>query len=251
MAGLDLSFPDGKTHARASLFEQRSLNAGTRLRPAATDGFEAMRGGQPYEAPANDGSTVVTDRRLSLYSWWFSSKAARHPGTPTGNLSARGLAIPGLPPASPGELLAFPPARPRIDAILEAAAPGRDPEGAGAAVDRAVEGLLGELRRIAELADSAVRSSEEARSPDPAVREAALARLEEADAELLSSDARDVVGFLFGSAEDILGGRAKTMEDALGTTGRIYRGVAESARWHARILGTGTGVAGGESGERG
>jgi len=34
MAGLDLSFPGGRTHARASLFEQRALSAGSRLSPA-------------------------------------------------------------------------------------------------------------------------------------------------------------------------------------------------------------------------
>ena len=36
LSGLDLGFPDGRTHAAASLFEQRALSSGGRLAPSET-----------------------------------------------------------------------------------------------------------------------------------------------------------------------------------------------------------------------
>lgn len=247
MAGLDLSFPDGKTHARASLFEQRSLNAGSRLRPSASDGFEAMRGGQPYAARANDGSLVVTDRRLALYSWWFSSRAARHPETPSYNLSARGLAIDGLMPADAGSLEAFPPIRGRIDGAMAECVSGAARAAAAGSVGPVIETLLVELERIATTAERALEDVARARTSSGLALEGALGRLAEADESILASGARDVVGFLFGSAEELLEGRSRTLSDSLDKTERVYRGIAESARWHARVLGGA--VAGGVPGE--
>ncbi|HOX92815.1 MAG TPA: DUF115 domain-containing protein, partial [Spirochaetales bacterium] len=210
MAGLDLSFPDGKTHARASLFEQRSLNRGTRLHPGASDSFEAFRGGQPYEAVANDGSTVVTDKRLSLYAWWFSAKAARYPATPTYNLSERGLAIPGLPSARLSDVLALPVIRPKLDAVLDAIAMLPKPPDRSESLYAAIRGLVAELLRLADLADEAVSLS----SGRGSGGQAALARLSAIDTAMANSPAADVVGFLFGSAEDVLGSRAKNLDDA-------------------------------------
>ena len=108
MAGLDLAFPGGRTHARASLFEQRALQVGSRLEPASSAGFQALRGGQPYLAPSNDGGMVLTDRRLSLYSWWFTKKMNVHVGLVTCNLSAGGLATPGMPAVAMDQVLDLP-----------------------------------------------------------------------------------------------------------------------------------------------
>ena len=245
MAGLDLSFPDGKTHARASLFEQRSLAAGRRLSPAATAGFEAMRGGHPYPAASNDGGTVTTDKRLSLYAWWFSNRAARHPETPTYTLSARGLAIPGLSYRAPAALLDLPLLRAqgaaldpeRLDAMIaEASSGGPGDAASGSDVATVVADLVGELERLAALSDTAVSLAIEARDARGPDLEALLRELAGIDATVLSSSAKDVAGFLVGSAAEAIGGRATDLADSLGKTERIYRSVADSARWHAMML---------------
>jgi hypothetical protein len=240
MAGLDLSFPDGRTHARASLFEQRSLAEGTRLSPASNAAFQAMRGGRPFAARANDGSDVTCDERLSFYSTWFERKAAAYPGTPTYNLSARGLAIPGLPYADAGVLARLPDRREEIDERLSAAglepAAGAAGDSGKARVDSIVEGLIHELLRLAALADSAVAVAEGATGASGQELAGALAELERIDKAVLDSEARDVVGFLFASVSEAIGGRAKSLEDSLAHTSRLYRAVAESARWHASCL---------------
>ena len=59
---------------------------------------------------------------MSLYAWWFESRLARSDSPATRTLSSRGLAIPGLAPATWDEILATPPCRARLDALLDEAA---------------------------------------------------------------------------------------------------------------------------------
>ena len=109
MAGLDLGFPEGRTHARASLFEQRSLCEASRLAPASSSQASALVGGTSFEALAMDGGRLRTDQRMSLYAWWFESRFVRPHSPPTLSLSPKGLAVPGLSLGAIEEL----PRRPR------------------------------------------------------------------------------------------------------------------------------------------
>ncbi len=235
MAGLDLSFPGGRTHAFASLFEQRSLASGTRLEPASSSAFEAMRGGRPFQTTANDGSTVTSDERLSLYSGWFTRRIAAHPETPTWNLSGHGLAIPGMPCVRSQDLLAYPPVRAEIESRIEASlAANQAPS--PVSVESILCNLTIELERIAGMADKAVDVASRATGSSGAALDAALAELSRIDRSVLESHARDVVGFLFSSAAEAVGGRARTFDESLDRTVRLYSAVAESARWHASRL---------------
>jgi hypothetical protein len=96
MAGLDLAYPGGQTHAKASLFEQRALASGNRLAPAASVQAATLVGGSSLEAPSVDGGKVRTDQRMTLYAWWFESRFARPLSPPTLSLSPGGLGVSGL-----------------------------------------------------------------------------------------------------------------------------------------------------------
>lgn len=236
MAGLDLSFPGGRTHARASLFEQRALSSGDRLRPAAHAAFEAMRGGRPFTAKANDGSEVVSDERLSLYASWFSGNAAMHPEARTVNLSARGLAIDGLTASGPEEALASAPARDRIRSRLRSAVAAIDAATLAdpSAAERVIDDLVAELSRIAGLAERAVAIARgAARLGSGGDLAPALAELSALDEAVLGSDAKAVVGFIVDAAAVVKAGPAS---GSLERTAELYGAIAESARWHAERL---------------
>ncbi|MGD9938385.1 MAG: motility associated factor glycosyltransferase family protein [Clostridia bacterium] len=243
MAGLDLGFPDGKTHARASLFEQRALQSGTRLGPASSAAFQALRGGQPYLAPSNDGGMVVTDRRLSLYSWWFANKIKRLSCPDTFNLSAKGLATPGMPLVGLDEVLGLPVVadvlQDRMDTLRKGLAGlTRNPEESKNLISEMIQELEKELVRISGLASDALALVEEARSARGAQLDKVLAALSGIDDRLLGNEARDVVGFILESAADLIGGRARTLSDSLDKSWRLYSAVQESAIWHADCLAT-------------
>ncbi|MBP7263385.1 MAG: DUF115 domain-containing protein [Spirochaetia bacterium] len=236
MAGLDLGFPRGRTHARASLFEQRMLGAGSRLEPASTALFAAMRGGQPFQAKANDGTTLVSDRRLSLYSWWFASRVARHPATRSQTFSRGGLAIPGLTLADPEDALSLAPIRGQIDAALSAALAATEGRPAGQDPDGVMSALLDALVDIERLADHGLALATKAANAPGSELDGLLDRLSELDAQILANSARDIVGFLFPSVRDVVQGRSRTFVESLEKSMRLYGEIKASAEWHRVLL---------------
>jgi hypothetical protein len=238
MAGLDLAFPGGATHAKASLFEQRALSAGRRLAPAETSQTAALFSGGASWGLANDGGQARTDKRMLLYAWWFESRLAR-PGSPiTKSLSPRGLAIPGMGRARLGELLAAAPRRSEIDARLDLAAATREEAGARERVSTGLEALLCELRLARTTALRASREAARARAELGSGRHPreALALLDGLDADLLSGGARDIIGFLLPPLADLIGARARDLAESLERSEWLYGQVAASASYHLDFL---------------
>ncbi|MDR2490592.1 MAG: DUF115 domain-containing protein [Spirochaetaceae bacterium] len=120
IAGLDLAYPALKTHYKGALFEERALSASCRFRPAELAVYMASRALPVFLQPAMDGSLVYTDTRLHLYKRWFAAAFERHPDIRCYALTAQGLAIAGLQPASLERALAKKIIRPAIDAALQA-----------------------------------------------------------------------------------------------------------------------------------
>jgi hypothetical protein len=98
IAGLDLGYPGSRTHFKGAAFENEALNASTRLVPAETRSFHALRDASPYFVKALDGSPLLTDKRLALYASWFEASFAAHPEIQNYSLSPCGYAIKGLRP---------------------------------------------------------------------------------------------------------------------------------------------------------
>jgi hypothetical protein len=208
IAGLDLSYPDLKTHFKGALFETRALSESTRLNPAAAWPFRALMESMPFAAPAAGGGTVYTDRRLSLYAAWFESRLCQDP--PTYRLGEEGLAIAGMRNGALETLLALPEQRNTIRRLLETGfALGRD-----ASADRfrrydaARRDLLDGLKRVGAIAKDAEALAESAlrRLPPPEHRDALLKQLEIAGRAVRQSMVKDVAGFLFPPLAEIENG---------------------------------------------
>ncbi|MCX7024404.1 MAG: DUF115 domain-containing protein [Spirochaetes bacterium] len=239
MAGLDLSFPDGRTHARASVFEQRALTRGARLRPAATEGFEAMLGAGPFKAPDNSGGSTVTDKRMILYAWWFESRLGKHPEAVTRTLSAKGLAIPGMPFADVSGLAAGPDVREGIDTALDAAKEAiEDREREVAAALEGLIDLLDEMERYSRTGlELSAKAREAARRGDDV--KPWLGKLDRIDGRIMGNQAKDVAGFLFPAIDELLSGRARSFEESIGRSETVYREIARAAAYNREILSTG------------
>ena len=120
IAGLDLAFPHWKTHFQGALFEERTLAAQSRLSPAETERFLAVRGAGPFWGTAADGGRALTDKRLSLYARWFENRLRSHPEIRAFSFAREGLRIEGLPLCRLEDALAAPPCRAEIDQKKEA-----------------------------------------------------------------------------------------------------------------------------------
>ncbi len=124
IAGLDLAFPETRTHFKGAYFEESALRSGRRMEPAETSDFRLFQGGFPFKALASDGKPIVSDRRLSLYAAWFEARTKR-PSAPPSFRFLPALHIDGLGAAKPKELLALPECRlllkKRLNALFDQA----------------------------------------------------------------------------------------------------------------------------------
>ncbi|WP_428769380.1 6-hydroxymethylpterin diphosphokinase MptE-like protein [Treponema sp. HNW] len=111
-AGLDLSYPANKTHARGSTFEERAHIISNRLKSGEMQNTTAVYANPAYnqdkKACDYEGNSLITDERMLLYAWWFESKCAAFPNVKTVSLSPAALHIPGFLLADTDELLALP-----------------------------------------------------------------------------------------------------------------------------------------------
>ena len=97
MAGLDLAYPHKQTHFAGSTFEEAVHTRSTRVASAEQANFNSLYSAFPSLHQDYAGGTVLTDRRMLLYAWWFESTLAKYPEVKTFNLMPHGVFIPGMP----------------------------------------------------------------------------------------------------------------------------------------------------------
>jgi 6-hydroxymethylpterin diphosphokinase MptE-like len=226
--GLDLGFPDMRTHYHGSLFEELSHLRSTRTCTAMSQQFRVVRDGSPVLAESADGGKVVSDRRLALYRWWFENRL-KEPGTPPSyTLSTKGVRIDGMLTAEPESLLELSLLRGELDTILpkpQDEAPMIDaapPEGSALrqGLDELDE-ILGDLEIICSEALKVCASG-----GDP-VR--AAARLQRIDARILAHPAKEIAGFLLDAEE-------KRSEDPIEASAQVYGSIRDSVLYHRELI---------------
>ncbi len=241
LGGMDLGFPDRRTHCHGSFFEERAHTLGTRLYPAEQGAFAYLRDGGPFPAPANDGTLVTTDRRMQLYRWWFENQARIYPETDTVNLSAGGVALDGIPYRRVEDFLSLPDRRSQIDTIVGSLRQPREPALKLPRNLRAgLEALLGELRQLEKGLGRTLAILDASPSNEP-LPDSLVRELEEIDRRILENPNREIVAFLsLDEAQAVvalegtaLGG---TAEEAQRRALNLYRSLLESVRYHSDAL---------------
>lgn len=246
LAGLDLGFPDGRTHARGAFFEERLHTFAGRLSPAEQGIFTYLGEAGPVSLPNNAGGLTLTDRRMLIYKAWFEDQLKQQP--PPGSrhasftLSARGLRIEGLPAASLAECLELPVIRPQLEARLEAAwhrgAPRRPSAEQLTALRRTLRELREELEAVHDLARRAEGiCSRLLAAAAPHRDAAAVSQLDRLDRQILSLASRQIAAFLLQPLIGrILDGGAGSYRDVLAVSQALYGEMAASTRYHGGLL---------------
>ena len=121
IAGLDLAFPDLKTHFRGARFEENFNSQSYRFNPIEKWIIRALRDGNPFKARSANGGQVLTDQRLSLYAAWFQNQFQQNTQIQNFSLFQDGLAIAGLQAADMEKFLTLPQRRSEIDRRIQTA----------------------------------------------------------------------------------------------------------------------------------
>jgi len=254
IAGLDLSFPDLKTHFHGALFEEKFHAASGRFTPGETSNYRLLRDGLPFYAKRAGGGTVLTDERLSLYASWFENRFGQFPMVENFCLSMGGMEIKGLKPKPVEELLALPERRKEIDSLLEEidGAVKKDffSEKAGKIREEkyrnARQTLLKGLKAIENLALGAEKQAREAISRcklghlEKSYLENALKKLDSANRAINNSEVKEIAGFLFPETANWEAEIAEKTQDPLlmhlEYSSRLYKALSETAGYNLKIL---------------
>lgn len=240
-AGLDLGFPGGRTHCRASFFEELALALGSRLQPAEGVIFRYTWSAGPQHVPGTDGEALLSDRRMEIYRNWFASQLALPRATPTASLTRGGARIEGMRLADLEEVLALPDRRDEIASRL-----GRVARPLGnttwskrrrALASHATE-LGNRLAELAELARAASSTVEEIRRRHETGAGVDFSPLAPLDERIRTHPAGELGSFLIQEAisEISAGYGSASVTEQIDASSRIYAGLADAARFHAERL---------------
>lgn len=105
MAGLDLGYPEKKTHIRGSTFEEKTHSTGNKLNPAENALCKILFDAKNENALDYEAKPIITDSKMKLFAWWFESQIAKESELKTYSLSKKSLFIPGITPCDVKELL--------------------------------------------------------------------------------------------------------------------------------------------------
>lgn len=110
IAGMDLGFPGKQTHIKGSQFEEKAHRESMRLKPAETECIHPLFHAGPFYARDYNGNTILTDKKMSLFSWWFETNCLRAEaeGIKTASLTSQSLAINGIEKYSLADFLLKP-----------------------------------------------------------------------------------------------------------------------------------------------
>lgn len=98
LAGMDLGFPGKQTHIRGSQFEEASHRVSNRTKSPETDNIKSLISANPVLKEDYKGNPLLTDTRMSLFSWWFENNVQQSApeGVNTYTLTAESLFINGI-----------------------------------------------------------------------------------------------------------------------------------------------------------
>ena len=226
--GLDLGFPDMRTHYHGSLFEELSHLWSTRTFTAMSQQFRVIRDGSPVLTESADGGSVVSDRRLALYRWWFENRL-KEPGTPPSyTLSTKGVRIDGMRTAGPASLLDLPLLRSELNTILpkpQDESPKTDaapPE--GSALSQGLDELDDLLRDLEGICSEALEVCNSSDAPSRAA-----VKLQHIDARILAHPAKEIAGFLLDAEE-------KRSDNPIEASAQVYGAILDSVLYHRALI---------------
>lgn len=235
MAGLDLGFPDKKTHFTGSIFEERTHSTSGRLHPAETEGYLALYGAGPYPVSDYRGGTVLTDKRLILYAWWFESRIAASKQVETITLTDESVRIPGFSVGTPDDILKKEEVRSIIQSTLESIlTPTSETEEKAnrQSFDTALAELQRELKRLQFLSQKGIALCEEKpvnetkKSFDKKITE-----LDRIDREILSSGAKEIAAMVLSLID------TDTVPDsALSASAKLYHQILAATEKNLKAI---------------
>ncbi|WP_028975382.1 motility associated factor glycosyltransferase family protein [Spirochaeta cellobiosiphila] len=105
ICGMDLGYPNGRTHMGGAFFEERMNFIANRWNTSEKQSYQYIYSGNPTFDKDYQEQLLLTDQRLTIYRTWFERILPRYKDITNRTLSPRGLHIKSLAPYSINEFL--------------------------------------------------------------------------------------------------------------------------------------------------
>jgi len=249
-AGLDLGYPEKKTHFKGSFFEERAHTLCTRLRPASDMDFSLITDASLIETESNNGATVFTDKRLEIYRHWFEEQLKMH-SLKTLSLSQSGVKIKNMEVIDLKTALDKPDIREsidnKIDLIKTFIKKYKEEKGTETLLKTkdTLNKLSVSLDNLVKIVTKARISAESLRNHCRNIKtlndthiQKLLKNLDKADNDILSQSGRTIAGFLLqDTIREITNSTGeKTFNSAIEKSYKIYSDLEESIKLHQKYL---------------
>jgi hypothetical protein len=241
VAGLDLAFPDLKTHFRGARFETLANSQSFRFSPAEKWVVCALRDGFPFKTFSGKGGQVLTDRRLSLYAAWFENQFNQHPQVQNYGFFMEGIAIKGLHIADTEKFFALPKRREEIDCRISGVYSTIENEfnspeemrKRAQRYDNAISVLKRDLNSIKTTSEKGADIARQALKSNLTsfAREKVLKELDKLTRRVTESEVKEVAGFLFPHVEEDKEER-DSFRAYLKSSLAMFAGLAEAVELH-------------------
>lgn len=198
-AGLDLGFPQKKTHVKGSTFEEAAHTFSTRTSCAENALCKILFSAKNKIARDYDGNEIITDERMTLFANWFENKIAaisqekKHAHTFT--FSREGIFINGIDFFAPEEFLSMPKITEQKKEFFERAEKKNSAYEKNE-FDATLENLKNQFEKLKKNSERAKTICNDILCGDPRAKNL-LSELDSLDREILSSDAKNVAALVF------------------------------------------------------
>ncbi len=200
LAGMDLGFPNRLTHIRGSQFEEKIHSISNRKKTAEEANCSTLLNAGLTQSKDFNGKNILTDKRMSLFSWWFENACdnAQKEGINTYTLTGESLFIKNIKKSSVEEILCKKNIEEEKNIFIKKAKSLSDKEIAEGKTkfENALIQFTDELLFFEQIAKSAILLCEDAINDIKTLKHT-LAELSILDNKIINAGAKNVVSLIF------------------------------------------------------
>ena len=240
--GLDLGFPENKTHFHGSFFEERFHTLTSRITPSEDYTYKAVSSGDPFKKENNTGTYTLTDSRLSIYIQWFEEQIEINKIKNIWNISPLGIKIKGMNFKDIDILLNYPEIRGKIDNISKKIKTN-SPDTIKRTKKSLIQGtniLKNELERLSTLSDKGISLILEynSKKQENIPIQMLLEGLNKIDNQIMESNSKEITSFLLQPIIDEVTGKdgAETFDEGITDSKKLYSRIKESTDFHLSLV---------------
>lgn len=205
IAGMDLGFPNRQIHIRGSQFEEKTHMSNTRINTSESSGISSLFSATVSMSTDYNGNNLLTDQRMSLFSWWFEStcKQAKQNGINTYTLTSESLKIEGIEPFNIEDFIKTKECLEEKKLFFEKAElKSAEQKNRTSDFNQVLESFTNELNELCSLSKKGISLCEKALA-DRLKAPFILSELEKIDSKILKSGGKNAASLIFPTSRQL------------------------------------------------